>query len=222
MATFLQLTNRVLERFNEPRLSSANFVGAVGFRQHAKQCVNDAIDEINNQQWEWPFNHTYTETTLTIGQQIYPLAATTKTVDWDTFQVTGFGRSANLTLISYDQWSKNRRCLDEVAQTSDYNFPNWVARTQGNEFLISPKPDKAYIVKYERWILPTELVLPTDIPVIPYIYDSTIVNGAMKYAYLFRENFEASATMGKLFDNEVRAMRNVLIYTPPHFTDTRI
>lgn len=221
MATFIELTNRVLDRFNEPRLASANFLTAVGFRQHVKQCVNDAIDEINNQQWEWPFNHVYSTQVCTPGQQIYDLPLNAKTVDWDTFGIEGFGRGDHLELVLYEQWARHRRAIDDAAQVRDYDFPRWVFRSQGLEFGISPRPDKEYTVKYEHWIAPTPLDQPSDVPTIPALYDSVIVNGAMKYAYLFRENFEASAMMDKQFDKGIKSMRQVLIRTPELVTDTR-
>ena len=49
MATFLNLTNKLLRELNEVVLTSANFSNAVGIQQHAKDSINTAYLDIVNE-----------------------------------------------------------------------------------------------------------------------------------------------------------------------------
>ncbi|KKL57466.1 hypothetical protein LCGC14_2235150, partial [marine sediment metagenome] len=46
-SSYLELTNRVIRRFNEVELTAANFAAAVGFQAFIKDSVNDSIQDIN-------------------------------------------------------------------------------------------------------------------------------------------------------------------------------
>jgi len=85
MATFLALTNRLLRRLNEVELTTATFANATGFHAEAKDAINDAIREINNSEFEWPFNFVSGSQTLSVGQQLYDLDVPINAVDWDSF-----------------------------------------------------------------------------------------------------------------------------------------
>ena len=52
---FLGLTNKALTRVNEVNLTSSNFASASGFDAHAKDAVNNAIRDMNQEQFDEVF-----------------------------------------------------------------------------------------------------------------------------------------------------------------------
>ena len=63
MATYLELTNGVLNRMNEVELTTATFANARGFQIQCKNAVNDSVNYLNQREFGWPFNHaTQTQT----------------------------------------------------------------------------------------------------------------------------------------------------------------
>ena len=54
---FLELVNKINRRLNEVELTSSNFSTATGFYAQAKDAVNHSIRDINQQQYNYPFNH---------------------------------------------------------------------------------------------------------------------------------------------------------------------
>jgi hypothetical protein len=54
---YLGLTNDVCRRLNEVELSASNFTSTTGFYSFAKDAVNSAIRHINQEEFEWPWNH---------------------------------------------------------------------------------------------------------------------------------------------------------------------
>ena len=54
---FLGLVNDVNSRLNEVTLDSTNFATATGYYNVAKDSVNAAIRHINQEEFEWPWNH---------------------------------------------------------------------------------------------------------------------------------------------------------------------
>ncbi len=92
MATsYLELVNKLRNRFNEPNLTAANWATVVGFDQYCKEAINYAYHDILNAEMEWPFLHR-TGSFLTVpGIQFYDVSTTDeyaiKEVDWDSFYI---------------------------------------------------------------------------------------------------------------------------------------
>jgi hypothetical protein len=70
---FLGLVNDVNRRLNEVELTSTNFAAAGGFYGHAKDAVNAALQDIDQQQFEWPFNFISQNETLVAGTVLIPV-----------------------------------------------------------------------------------------------------------------------------------------------------
>ena len=85
--TFLQLVNQVNRRLNEVELTSTNFASATGFYAHAKDAVNASIRYINQSEFEWPFNHTTQNQTLTANTSRYSFPTDCKVINFDTFRI---------------------------------------------------------------------------------------------------------------------------------------
>jgi hypothetical protein len=84
-----------------------------------------------------------------------------------------------------------------------------VFRTQNGEWGVVPMPDKAYQVDFEYFMDPVDLALATDVPTIPERFRHVIIDGAMYYAYMFRDNIEMASVSQRKFDEGIKQMRTV-------------
>ena len=208
---FLGLTNDIARRLNETELTAANFPTATGVFSQLKDSVNAAIRDINQSHFAFPFNHNFDEITLTAGQLRYPLPTNSKYVDFDTVRLqrstTPLVESARrLTQLSYDEYVS--RFIDEEYKTaSQGTAPEYVVRAQDNDIIFAPIPDAAYSIKYEYYMFPADLTNATDVPTIPFRYRHVIVDGAMYYAYMFRDNLESAQLSFRKFEDGMKRMR---------------
>lgn len=226
-STYLQLVNKVLRRLNETEISSSDFSSVIGIHAYAKDAVNSALAEINSTHFEWPFNSaTYTET-LVAGQSEYDFTPTDiKTVDWDSFQIQKSDAlgSPNRTLrpIDKDHWYEYQRDVDNT-NTDGSDVPTHVFRTYNNGFGVTPVPNAAYTVKFRYFKNFTPLSAHGDETTVPPMFDNVVVNGALKYMYVFLDNpQQASLTDETLFKPTLRAMRSILINDDLYMRDTRV
>ena len=58
---------------------------------------------------------------------------------------------------------------------------------------------------------PVDLILDTDVPTIPERFRHVIIDGAMHYAYMFRDNIEMAALSQNKFDQGIKQMRTVTV-----------
>ena len=215
--TFLQLTNRVLKAFNEVNLTSSNFGTADGFYQEAKDCVNQAIFDIHTEEdARWPF--AWNETTLptVVGQKTaYTLHANATVVDWDTFSIdSDVGADIThdeLPVLAYKVYNRTYRINDEEATTESYTKPEQVVRKPDNTVLFTPVPDLIYTVRYEYFTIPASLTAYGDVTVIPDAFEQVIVDKALHYGYMFRDNIEQAALAQNRYADNVNKMRRILI-----------
>lgn len=214
-ATYITLCNKVLRRLNETTFTTPTFGTLTGFHGQVMDAVNDAIRDINHDQYEWPFNSSSTTVTLSSGTQIYSLTSAAPSfnhIDWDSFYLvkgvpdsTVFAKPLNY--IDYDLWRQQRKADDLNLSASNYQLIDSVFKTQHDEFGVTPVPDKAYQVGFEYWTSPAELSASTDTTSIPTRYNYVIVDGAMWYCYMFRDNVEAASVMEKKFQDGIKRMR---------------
>jgi len=87
MATYLVLTNRVLEALNEVTLSTdgSNFTSSRGIQSAVKTFINKSINDIYNAELQWSYLHSDTTQATTAGTAEYSLPADFRHVDYDTF-----------------------------------------------------------------------------------------------------------------------------------------
>lgn len=227
-STFLTVTNFVLEELNEVPLTSSNFGSAVGFQQVAKNAVIKAVKVIQNQQWEWPFNHVYATQVLTPGVPFYALPDDCKSVDWDTFflerndALPNPQRAVYLPEISYDSYVTRCKAQDVQADSTQWSSPWRIFRTQNTEFGVTPYPDQAYTVDYEYWRITPSISLYNDPLSTPHQFDYVVTDGAMGYCYRFRENLDAAAEAFDRFNTGIKDMRDIYITNYLKLTDTRV
>jgi hypothetical protein len=226
--TYLSLVNKVLAKFNEVQLTSSTFASATGFHMDVKNSVNYAINDINSVDWEWPFNYALGSQTCVAGQQEYDLPATTKSVDWESFYIYKDGTvsevTKNLPYVDFDQWLRARRETDYNADaTAEYSIPDAVFRPQGSlKFGVTPKPNAAFVIKYDYWVVPTALSAYTDTTTVPDTYEQVIIDGATSYGYDFRDNIEGATKYGERFKDGINKMRRILIPQTVRMRTTQI
>lgn len=224
---FLGLVNDINRRVNETALTSSNFSSAVGFYGTAKDAVNNAIHDINQDTFQWPFNFIEQEDILTAGDMRYDWPVDAKNIDWNTFRIkrnATFGNETKkLDRNDYEHYLETY--LDDEYNTSDTgirNTPTKVYQAPGYQFILHPSPDKAYELIYEYYQTPIELELYSDVPNIPQDFKHIITDGAMYHVHVFRNNNEAARSALSKFQNGIDNMRTIYQTRIEDVRDTRV
>jgi hypothetical protein len=219
---FLSLVNDVALRINETQLTSSNFSTATGFYPQLKESINSSLRHINQAHFFWPYNHNTEETTLAAGTSRYALPDNAKYVDFGSFRVKrnttlNVGQGRRLDQLTYSEYLSNYIDQEYETDSTRGGIPRNVVRTPDNEFIIVPMPDKAYEIQYEYYMEPVDLELYSDIPTVPEQFRHVIVDGAMYYAYMFRDNIEMANLSQSKFENGIKQMRTLLVNENAYF-----
>lgn len=212
---FLGLSNDVAGRLNEVQMTSANFATVTGVSQNIKEAVNSSVRHINQSHFHWPFNHNTEEEILSAGVSRYSLAENIKYVDFGSFRVKrdttlNVGQGKVLTQLSYSEYLSNYVDQEYETDSTRGGVPRQVVRSPDLQYIIVPMPDKAYTIQYEQYMDPVDLIEATDVPTIPERFRHVIIDGAMYYAYMFRDNVEMAGMSQNKFENGVKQMRTLL------------
>ena len=68
---YISLVNDINRRLNEVELTTSNFSTATGYYSFAKDAVNSSIRHINQEEFEWPWNHVEETEVLVAGTARY-------------------------------------------------------------------------------------------------------------------------------------------------------
>jgi hypothetical protein len=219
---FLSLVNDVALRINETQLTSSNFSTATGFYPQLKESINSSLRHINQAHFFWPYNHNTEETSLAAGTSRYALPDNAKYVDFGSFRVKrnttlNVGQGKRLDQLTYSEYLSNYIDQEYETDSTRGGVPRNVVRTPDGEFIIVPMPDKAYEVQYEYYMEPVDLELYSDIPTVPEQFRHVVVDGAMYYAYMFRDNIEMANLSQSKFENGIKNMRTLLVNENAYF-----
>ncbi len=224
-STFLNLTNEVLRRLNEVQVDTNDFATVRNVQALAKDAINSSIREILQDAQEWYFTLQTTTQTLTIGTGTYSFPADYSKADWDTFYIRELNDTNNpqrLELITYDEYIRYHRPMEDQGGTGGYTIPTYVYMTQDRKFGVSPLPKAAYVIEYRYWKFPSDLVLATDTSIIPDRFKHVVIDGAMMYMMQFRSNDQAYAFYRDKFDKGIKMMRRLLVDPPLRMNTTII
>lgn len=214
-STYLNLTNRVLRRINEVELTDSSFAAARGMQAVVKDAVRDAILEINQQKWEWPYLAFQNSQVLEVGETEYSWPAPFKSVDWNSFQIrkdSTFGiNNTHLKSIDRNFWYEFMKDRDEDNYPNGIALPVYVFKSHGDGFGISPAPDKLYTLEFRYYINETDMVNSTDMTNIPSAFDNVITQGALYHMNLFKEDVQGTGIAQKNFQDGIRAMYSILV-----------
>jgi hypothetical protein len=218
--TYLQLTNRVLQALNEVPLTSSNFDNTSdGFANEVKESINQAIFDIYTEEdIKWPFAWSETTFNTVIGTRDYTPLAGVSTINWSSFIILGDGdtiSSLKLPQVDWQVYKDKYLSKDLDLDTIDYSKPQFVVRKPNNYILISPTPDQVYTISYEYYSIPSALTVATSTTTIPDEYTQLIVDKALHYAYMFRDNMELASMAQQRYETNVNKVRRILI---PQFT----
>ena len=105
---FIGLVNDVNHRLNEVALVEANFTASTGYYSIAKDAVNSAIRHINQEEFEWPWNHIQSELVLAAGGMKYYYPTDAKKINMNSFRIKredslGTG-TVKLKSLVYEEW----------------------------------------------------------------------------------------------------------------------
>jgi hypothetical protein len=220
---FLTLVNDINRRLNEVELTSANFAAATGYYSFAKDSVNNAIRHVQQEEYEWPWNHVEASEILLPGTARYSIPYDAKTVSMNTFRIkrndSQNTSTTKLRVLDYEEY------LDKYAD-SEYNstssLPRYIARTPSRELIFYPKPDKAYEVIYEYFTSGFDLESALDVPNLPEQYRYVITDGAMYYVYQFRGDLQAAQLALQKFTQGIKQLRSLHINRTEYLRDTRV
>jgi hypothetical protein len=219
---YIGLVNDCAKRLNETELTSSNFSTATGFYPAIKEAVNSAIRHINQSHFAWSFNHNVEEIDLEAGVTRYALVENLKYVDFGSFRVQrnetlNLGEGRRLPQITYAEYLDKYIDQEYETDTSKGSAPRYIARTPNEEFAVVPMPNAEYTIEYEYYMEPVDLSLATDIPTIPERFRHIIVDGAMYYTYMFRDNIEMANLSQSKFDDGIKNMRTLLVNEYAYF-----
>jgi|TARA_R110000744_G_C19292192_1_gene554793 hypothetical protein len=220
---YLTLVNDINRRLNEVELTQTNFTGATGYYSFAKDSINSAIRHIQQEAYEWPWNHVEASEVLNPNTARYSIPYDAKTVSMNTFRIKRDDAlsvgTIKLKVLDYEEY------LDKFAD-SEYNssssIPRYVARTPSRELIFYPKPDQAYEVIYEYFTNGFDLEKPLDVPNLPEQYRYIITDGAMYYVYQFRGDTQSAQLAIQKFTQGIKQLRSLHINRTEYLRDTRV
>lgn len=217
MSTYLALVNNILTRLNEVNLDSSSFSSARGLHSAAKLGVKNAVNRINSQKWEWPFNYSTGTKTLTIGVNVYAFEADYKIADWESFYIeagtigTQTHNTIRLAPIQRQEWYKWHRDRDFDNTVAGREIPKMVFWDSSQKFGVTPVPDGAYVVNYNYWKTTPDLTDHDDVIDIPVNFDWVIEQGGLEDMYVFLDNDQRAALGTVSFKDGISQMARILI-----------
>jgi hypothetical protein len=223
---YLELVNDLNRRVNETELNSDNFGSSTGYYNTAKDAINASIRLLNQETFQWPFNYIEHEEDLSPGTMRYDNPYNSKTIDYNTFRIkrdNSLGNSTSLLKrMDYEEYLAKHVDDEYNDSTSIRAMPTHVIKAPGNQFILYPSPDKEYEIIFEMYSLPVDLILHSDVPSVPEAYRHIVIDGAMYYVQIFRnDNQSAQMSLGK-FNEGVKNMRSIWINRFEYIYDKRV
>ena len=223
---YISLVNDINRRLNEVELTSSNFTTSTGYYSFAKDAVNAAIRHINQEEFEWPWNHVEETEVLVAGEVRYSMPYDAKTINMNTFRIkrnsTLDVETVKLKNMTYEEYLDKHADSEYNSSTSNRSVPTHVVRTPSRELIFYPAPDKAYEVVYEYYALAYDLESATDVPNLPEQYRYVIVDGSMYYVYQFRGDTQAAQLSLNKFEQGIKQLRSLHINRTDYLRDTRV
>lgn len=224
--TYLDLTNKLLRRINDVNLTASTFSGATGVHASAKDAIVDVVREINVERPDWPFNSSEGSEVLTIGQEEYLWPANFGGVDWKSFQIQKDAvlniNHSSLEYINREEWYANERNIDYDTETDGRDLPKYVFPSYTLGYGVTPSPNHEYTLVYRYYTIPGDMSLYTDECNIPSRWDHVIVNGALLYMNLFKEDPETFDRVKTLYKDGRDNMITTYYPNPTYMYDYRL
>lgn len=223
---YISLVNDVNNRLNEVELTSANFATATGYFNFAKDAVNSSLRHIQQEEFEWPWNHVEQSDIVIPGTVRYSIPSDAKTVNFKSFRIKRDDSlnvgTIKLVEITYEEWLDKYADTEYLTGTSNRSTPTHIVRTPSREYILYPNPDQAYEVVFEYYRVGYDLELEGDIPNLPEAYRYVIIDGAMYYVYQFRGDTPSANLALQKFTQGIKHLRSIHINRTLNLRDTRV
>lgn len=214
-STYMNLTNKLLRRLNEVQITQSDFPSVQGIQATAKDCIFDSVQEINNDNADWPFNAVQHTQNLVAGVEEYAWPSNFTLADWSSFQLQADDtlgvKTKRLQLLNREQWYEIFKDRDDDSGTAGIRRPEYVTPSHGQGFAVTPSPDQAYPIQYRYYRDPPVIEAYDSEVSIPSKYDYVILLGALYHLNLFKENAEAAASSKAEFKNGIAVMKKNLL-----------
>jgi hypothetical protein len=115
-----------------------------------------------------------------------------------------------LVYVDKDKYIKSYSEDVENATAATFTTPRYVSRKPNNSFIIFDAPDRAYDIKYSAYSVPSKLTLFSDTHLVPEQYEGAIIDKALHYMYMFRDNLEQASVANSRGDDKLSGMIRVL------------
>jgi hypothetical protein len=244
--TYLEVVNDVLTEMGEVELTSANFSSAVGVQKHVKNKVNKALQDMNTENYKWPFlatasstdphqGNTYVETVA--GTRWYNLKTGTTgidsdygLVDWSSFIITTDGVAGEtapylseiLRPTSIEEWRHKWAASEheDESDTQQFGRPLRVLKsTDGRQLGLSPIPDKVYRIYFFAWDQMPSVSLHSDTFLFQdQFVETVLIPRVQYYGWRYKREGDLAEASKSEFDKGLRRMREILIQRNPDDT----
>lgn len=223
---YITLVNDIQRRLNEVELTTVSFPNARGAHAMAKDAVNSAVRHINQEEFQWPWNHVEQTETLSTGVVRYSYPYDAKTIDFNSFRIKRDDalrvQTTKLKVLDYEEYLDKYVDSEYNSTTSVRGVPQYIVQSPSREILFVPSPDQDYEVVYEYYTSSFDLQKADDVPSIPEQYRHVIVDGAIYYAYLFRGDAQQANIILDKFQQGIKNMRSLHINRTEYLRDTRV
>lgn len=161
------------------------------------------------------YNGSHTVTVSSTTQFTFSIDSSTTSPATGTIYSYPNWTEEKLEFMPYDQY--RTEYLDDDRNTlnpASFGKPERVVRTLDNNFIITPKPDKVYPIVYEGFKIPDNLSAHGDTISVPDSFIQMIIDKALHYAYMFRDNLEQANYVEDRYRANVNKNRRILIEKP--------
>lgn len=230
-STYMELCNKVLRHFNDTEFTQTTFTQATGFHSVVKDAVDDSIREVQQAEYQWPFNWEEATKNMTPSPSyliFYTFDADVETVDWDSFILLRDDALSvserKLSEIDYDEWLTRYRDRDaaQINTTLGNQPPEYIFRTQDGKLGVTPISDRTYTVRWEQFTFPSSLGSYDSSSSIPARFDHVIWKGALARCYAFRQNMPLAKYYKDQQIEGIKSMRELLINRYSTLRDGRV
>lgn len=121
-----------------------------------------------------------------------------------------------LYFIDTEEYYNTYADIAENFSPDNYQVPKAIAKTANNDFVILDPCDRVYTIEYACWSMPNKLALYSDTHLVPEQWEQAIVDRALHYAYMFRDNPEESQIAEKRALDRMRRMRKAMMPVAPN------
>lgn len=119
---------------------------------------------------------------------------------------------SKLQLKAWDQYTAQLYWdTDQNTDSTGYSLPLYVVRKPDNNLYFGPPPSRVYTIYYEGFTLPAALSAYSDTCLVPVGFEQVIIDKALHFAYMFRDNAEEAALAEQRYKENVTKMRRILI-----------